>query len=115
VSPELRGWGRPGGGEGFSLLEVIVALLILQVSLVGVLGLFALASRKLGRALMVERAAAEAQAVADSLSRLEAPGSGESVRGGWLVSWSGEGGALRVQASRVGQESLGTLVELELP
>ena len=40
-----------GGRGGFNLLEVVVALVLLQVSLLGVLGLFSLAAGRLGRAL----------------------------------------------------------------
>jgi hypothetical protein len=94
---------------------VIVALMILQVSILGVLGLFALSSKRLTHALLVERAVAEARAVADSLSRLDAPGSGESVRGDWRLSWGAGGSGLIVRAWLVGQEGLDPLVVLELP
>jgi type II secretory pathway pseudopilin PulG len=95
-----RGAPRPGRPrplgcrppDAFTLLEVLVALVVLEVCLLGVLGLFTLAAREMARAVLVERAAAEAAAVADSLSRAGDGGSGESVRGDWRISWEALGG-----------------------
>ena len=98
---------------GFSLLEVIVALMILQVGLLGVLGTFTLASTRLTRALLVERAAAEVAAVADSLSRSGARSSGESIRGDWRVSWSAAPVGMVVRAALLDGDE--PVVEVELP
>jgi Tfp pilus assembly protein PilV len=75
----------------FTLLEVLVALVILEVCLLGVLGLFTLAARAMARAVLVERAAAELAAVADSLARLVDGESGESRRGEWRITWEALG------------------------
>jgi len=72
---------------GFTLVEVVVALTILQVCLLGALGLILLATREAGTALLLERAAAEAAEVADSLAHNGVSGSGEFVRGAWRVQW----------------------------
>ena len=100
-------------GGGFSLLEVIVALMILQVSLLGVLGTFTVASSRLTRALLVERATAEVAAVADSLSMSGLRQSGGSVRGDWRVSWSVAGVGMVVRAALIDRDE--PVVEVEVP
>jgi Tfp pilus assembly protein PilV len=72
---------------GFSLLEVLVALVVLEVCLLGVMGLLTLAAREISHAVQLERVAAEAAEVADSLTRAKDRRSGESLRGDWLVHW----------------------------
>jgi hypothetical protein len=101
---------------GFNLLEVVVALVLLQVSLLGVLGLFSLAAGRLTRALLLERAAAEAAAVADSLSRAGGSGeAGESVRGEWRVTWEPSDGGALVRVARRDGSGPGPLVEMRVP
>ena len=100
---------------GFNLLEVVVALVLLQVSLLGVLGLFTLASRRLTRALLLERATAEASAVADSLSRFGSSAAGTSIRGDWRVSWEPSEGGFLVRATLLGGATAEPLVELRVP
>jgi prepilin-type N-terminal cleavage/methylation domain-containing protein len=74
--------------RGFTLIEVIIALLILEVAMVGVVGAFVLASSTLTRAEVVELQTAAAEGVLDSLARAGAPGadSMRSATGG--IAWS---------------------------
>jgi prepilin-type N-terminal cleavage/methylation domain-containing protein len=78
---------RTGARAGFSLLEVLVALVVLEVCLLGVMGLLRLAAHEIARAVLLERVAAEAAEVADSLARSTERRSGESLRGDWRIRW----------------------------
>jgi len=101
---------------GFTLVEVVVALTVLQVCLLGALGLVLLATREAGTALLLERAAAEAAEVADSLAHGGAAGSGESVRGGWRVWWdAASGDGTFVRAAPANDPLAAPLVELWVP
>ena len=94
--------------SGFSLVEVVVSLLLLEVAMIGVLGNIVLAADILHRTERLERATATAEAVIDSL-RGSATVGRDSVRfdGGW-VRWDvGEDYALEVGAwSDTGEEML---------
>lgn len=108
--------GRGRGGS--SLVEVMVALVVLEVGLLGAAGLLVLAAARMARATLVERAAAEAASMADSLSRVGAEGSGEIVRGSWRVSWepaSPEGLVVRVEPAGAREGEGSPLVELRVP
>lgn len=74
--------------QGFTLVEVLVALVVLQVGLLGVVGTLVLASMTLSRASLLERGAAEMEAVLDSLARAAGSGSGSRSGPGGTVSWS---------------------------
>lgn len=80
--------------RGFTLLEVVVALLVLEIAAVGVAGTLTLAARTLGRAERLERAVAVVEGVLDSLWGGSAPsGSTLGYEGGevdWLVEDSGQ-------------------------
>ncbi len=90
---ETLGWG------GFTLVEVLVALVILQVGLLGVAGQISVAHRLLDRAVRLEWAVAVAESVADSLGRFgySGPGSIDLAEGrvGW-EPWSGGGESIVV-------------------
>ena len=58
------------GRQGFSLVEVLVALLVLEVGLMGAVGMTVQAQRTLQLALLYERVAEVAGATADSLVRV---------------------------------------------
>lgn len=73
--------------RGFTLLEVVVALVVLEVAVVGAAGTLMLASRTLARAERLERAVALAEGVLDSLGRVPVPtDSSRGYRGG-EVRW----------------------------
>ncbi len=73
--------------RGFTLLEVVVALLVLEVAVVGVVGALALASSTLTQAEVLERAVAEAQGVLDSLAGTRGPRADSTVHPWGSVSW----------------------------
>ncbi len=79
--------------RGFTLLEVVVSLTVLEVAVVGAAGTLTVAARTLGRAERLERAVASAEGVLDSLRRVPARVSASlGYRGGdvrWQVGDSG--------------------------
>lgn len=106
----------PRRGAGFTLLEVLIAFVVLEVGLLGAVGVLVLASGSLSRAALLERAFAEAAQVADSLSRRGGAPSGEVVRDGWRVRWETDaGGLIRVTAAPPGQEGGEALAEVVVP
>lgn len=68
------------GRRGFTLVEVIVALVLLTVGLLAALSMTSLAARTLGEARRISLAAAAAESLADSL--VGAPG-GAGDGAGW--------------------------------
>lgn len=74
--------------SGFTLVEVVVALLIFQVGLLGVVGTLVLASRTVGRAVRLEGAVAEVESVLDSLSHVAGRGPGIRQTPGGTLTWS---------------------------
>lgn len=85
--------------SGFTLVEVLVALVVLQVGLLGVVGTLLLASRTLRRAELTEWAVAEVQRTADSLLATGAgSGAGQASSGPGELRWEVDGGGrLRVE------------------
>lgn len=84
--------------RGFTLVEVLVALILLEVGLLGVVGTLLLATRTLTHAELEERGAAVAERVLDSLSAAGvSSGEGRAdVRGG-EVRWRASGGVVHVE------------------
>jgi len=76
------------GAPGFTLVEVVVALLVFEVGVVGVAGLVALSGRLLGRAALTERAVYGAQQVVDSMADARPGGPGERAFPGGRLRWS---------------------------
>lgn len=78
---------------GFTLVEVLVAIVVLEVGLLGVVGTLVLAAGNMRRAVSLERAVTEVERVYDSLTGAPSSGSGVvSVPGGrlrWSVSTDG--------------------------
>jgi prepilin-type N-terminal cleavage/methylation domain-containing protein len=68
--------------RGFTLVELLVALVLLEVGLLGVAGTVVLASRTLSRAEERERAVTRAALVLDSLEGTAGGGSGA-----WIGAW----------------------------
>lgn len=73
---------------GFTLLEVVVALLVLEVAVVGLVGSLVLAASLLTRAEGLETAVATAEGVLDSLTRAQAAGSDSVAYTGGGLWWS---------------------------
>lgn len=96
---QIRPAAQRVGWDGFTLVEVLVALVILQVGLLGVAGQIGVAHNMLDRAVRLEWAVAVAESVADSLSRFgySGPGSVDLAAGrvGW-EPWSGGDESIRV-------------------
>jgi hypothetical protein len=80
-------------GAGFTLVEVLVALVVVEVGLLGVLGSLILAARTLSRAELLERGTAEVHRAYDSLALGAVAGEGEREAPlGWLRWEVGAGG-----------------------
>lgn len=89
--------------RGFTLVEVVVALVILEVGLLGVVGMVVLAQRTLAEADALERGVAEMEGILDSLDRGAEPGGGARVLEVGEVTWSMEdGGALTLRFEPTG-------------
>jgi len=72
---------------GFTLVEVVVALLVMEIATLGVLGSLVLASETMRSAETLERATARVEGVLDSLRSGVAPGTGTQVFAGGEVRW----------------------------
>jgi Tfp pilus assembly protein PilV len=75
---------------GFTLIELLVALVVVQIGVLGSLSLMVLARRTVTRAEQLERAAAVAAGLADSLSMAAAVDSVVAQREGLRVTWFGD-------------------------
>jgi type II secretory pathway pseudopilin PulG len=73
--------------RGFTLLEVVVALLLMEVAVLAAVGTLALASRTLARAEHLERAVAAAGGVLDSLAGADSLVSAADSFGGARLEW----------------------------
>lgn len=73
--------------RGFTLVEVIVALVILEVGIVGAAGTMVLASRALAEAEHLERAVSALEGVVDSLGADGVGGAGARPFPGGEVRW----------------------------
>jgi len=74
--------------RGFTLVEVLVALLVLELGLLGGLSLLTTASRTLSRAVTLELAVAALEGAADSLLDSGWSGAGRSGLGAGEVTWT---------------------------
>ena len=79
MSPDTR---------GFTLPEVVIALVIAQATLFGTLGMFTLAARQLSRAHALEEALTQAHSIADSLADGAAVGQGIDSTGANRIIWT---------------------------
>jgi len=86
--------------RGFTLVEVVVALLLLEVVVLGGVGLLAVSSATLTAAEELERAVGLAEGVLDSLSSAPVREDGAASYRGGEVRWSvGTDGATLVAAT----------------
>ena len=82
---------------GFTLVEILVALVLVEVGLLAVIGTAILARRVLTTAEIVERGAAEVERTYDSLAQGWTAGTGIRVGpSGWVRWVVGESGNLQV-------------------
>jgi len=87
---------------GFTLLEVVVSLLLLQVAVVSAAGTLAVSSRTLADAEHLERAVVEADGVLDSLGGVSGAVSGSRTFAVGTVEWSIDAaGTVELRAARV--------------
>ena len=85
--------------NAFTLVEVIVALVVLQVALVGVAGTLQLASRTVARAEVLESAVARSEGILDSLAGVRLVVGGTSdVRGASVIWTVGVDGTVLLRA-----------------
>jgi hypothetical protein len=107
----------PGGSRGSSLLELVFALLLLQVGLMGVAGMVLTGQRSLNRAQLILRATVDVARIGDSLRALEDPGAGILDAPWGTVAWfPGDEGSLRVLGTRAaGGDTLAALWLWPLP
>ena len=77
--------------SGFTLVEILVALVVLEVGLLGVVGTLWLAARTLTRAEILERGVGVMEGVYDSLSSETAPSDGWRPSPPGQVRWSVSG------------------------
>ncbi len=95
--------------NGFSLAEVLVALTVLEVGLLGAAGTLVLATSVLRQARDVEWAVQGAREVVDSLSLNGVAGAGERDTDFGRIEWSVESAGrlaeVRVQGWRAGQDA----------
>jgi Tfp pilus assembly protein PilV len=87
------------GRRGYSLVELIFALLIFQVGILGVAGMILTAQQSLTRAQLILRGTLEARMTGDSLLAEGVEESGEAVRPWGTLAWTRGGtGELKVVA-----------------
>lgn len=79
---------RAAGRSGFTLVEVIVAIVVLGVGVLGVAATASLAARVLRQAEADEGAATAAAALLDSLLSRGVPAAGERVDGPYRLRWT---------------------------
>jgi Tfp pilus assembly protein PilV len=95
---------------GFTLVEILVGLVVLEAGLVGAAGMLVLAGRTLNRARDLEWAVLEVRAVADSLVRAGAEASGERATDFGSVLWSVAPGANMTEVQVVAESLAGDLL-----
>jgi type II secretory pathway pseudopilin PulG len=99
--------GRPGSGSslcrqaGFGLVELIMAMTLLAVGVLGLAAAAALAARSLNGAAATGRATRAAAAVIDSLLHAGVPSAGERLDDGVIVRWdaAGDSGLILIRAT----------------
>jgi prepilin-type N-terminal cleavage/methylation domain-containing protein len=92
--------------RGFTLVEILVSLVVLEVGLLGVVGTLWLAAVTLARAELTERGVAETERVYDSLAATEQPTDGALEAPYGTLRWNLRGSDLHLEWSAVGDSAL---------
>jgi Tfp pilus assembly protein PilV len=99
--------------RGFTLIEVVVAIVLLELGLLGVLGTLVLASRTMTRAETLERAVIAVERARDSLSVHGMDTEGGTSFPGGRMAWSVTTGGPEISAvSEAGDTLVRSLVPL---
>ncbi len=99
--------------RGFTLVEVLVALVVVEVGLLGVVGTLYLAAVTLARAERTERGVAQLERLYDSLAAVRHPGPGVLETPSGTSRWWVEGDRVRLEFSAAG-DSASVVVEAAL-
>jgi Tfp pilus assembly protein PilV len=96
-------WRHGADRGGFSILEVVVALIVFQVGVLGVAGLVLTGQNSMRRARSILRGTLEATRIGDSVLAAGGDAQGRVSRPWGSLSWAGtETGAVRVVALSAG-------------
>lgn len=111
-------WGA--GRGGFSLLELVIALVIFQVGLLGVAAMALMGQESMRRARLIMRGTVEATRVGDSILAAGGDARGQTFRPWGSLAWEETGdGAVRITAlAENDQDTLAVLLlwpRLEIP
>jgi prepilin-type N-terminal cleavage/methylation domain-containing protein len=102
------------GTRGCTLAEVLVALVVLAVGVLGVSGMFFYAAKTMTRARDLEWAVQEVRAVADSLARFGAAGNGGIDARFGRIHWTVEGEPVALARITAEDRSGAVLVDLSM-
>lgn len=99
--------------KGFTLVEILVAMVVLEVGLLGVVGTLWLAATTLHRAESLEAGVAAMERAYDSLQAVPSPGSGRMPSPAGEVRWRVEaGGEVRIEYREGGDSVVAALYAL---
>lgn len=85
--------------RGFSLVEVIVAMVLLSIALLGIAGTALLAARMLSAGEIREQASRRAASVLDSLVLLHGNATGTRSYPGYRLTWSADSARVAVRVA----------------
>jgi len=93
--------------RGFTLLEVVVALLLLELAVLCALGTLTVASGQLGEAERMERIVTEAEGILDSLAGTPSAAAGSRDVPEGVIEWAvGADGSIVLRAARADGRNL---------
>jgi len=100
--------------SGFTLVEILAAMLVLEVGLMGVVGTLWLAARTLTRAEVLEHGVEAMEGVYDSLAMEPSPTDGSRLSPSGQIGWRVSGADARLWLIDGGGDTLAR-VEARLP